>query len=185
VSGSEISYCELDCDICSCQAYKPERVVGQDNWTSTGAALTLNLLGSEETYDYCVSADQLRLSAKGLYFEFERVETYGRPRRCSERDASECILGTGCVLETAGCAGDAPDECTPADFDLVPGCGFVDGPLRCGGVQLSCENRAELYCNDGCATMTDGSCTGTPASCSGHTVEECESTFGCWLEPAE
>jgi hypothetical protein len=57
------------------------------------------------------------------------------------------------------------DGCSLGDFGVVPGCDFVDGPMRCAGEPLACETREQADCDDGCEWTAADLCIGGEVAC--------------------
>lgn len=220
------SNCGLDCDICSCDSTIGARTSGERLWDWTEEALSLNIGGQgTEEFAYCMTGNELELSTPGLYLVYGRINKLAKPTPCSSRTPETCLIGdpntcqvgaclgevactyagdetaclatVGCAWDANGCSGNAQSICHPADYGVVPGCGFT---TRCQGEPLACEDRIGAGCKDGCilaeckggsvlcenfsvsacpppcAVGPDDSCTGPAFDCSALTQYACQST---------
>jgi hypothetical protein len=212
-SWSGVSNCELDCDICSCDASLPQNDEPYGEWTHTSSILELSLWGTPGEFDYCVEGEQLQLSSEGAYLVFDRVYEAASPTACAGLTPDACMLEENCFLGACGgvdgCATAAdteedcllfegctwdPERCTDegqspcglGDFGTVPGCELTDEPpLVCTGTPTACDTYDGTSCDTipGCV-WSDESCAGTPHRCSSYSPENCETIPGCQLTPA-
>lgn len=189
-SWTGVSNCELACNVCTCDSSTGTRHSADGMWTRTEQALSLNLFGDGSVdYAYCMTDNELELSAPGAYLVYARINKLAKPVPCSARSAAECVtsetdtctLGgcvgdascaaagneeaclasTGCLWDDAACSGTAPAECQLADYGVVPGCGLKS---ECRGTPEPCEDRP-LSCRAGCTTLLDEHCSGGPLKC--------------------
>jgi hypothetical protein len=193
-----VSGCSVDCDICRCDS-QVSGWSGDGDWLRTETTLTLTFWGDSTTYDYCISGNRMTLSAPGIFLSFERTYTFGVPVLCSERTSEECPVGAGCVpgaceggldcprqtseggcltiqgctWNSSACSGTAPPACELGDYGVVPGCDFIDRPVRCTGTVPECDGRPSETCLDG-----DGCEADDRNICSGGTFD-CEEFIAC------
>jgi hypothetical protein len=190
---SGVTNCELDCDICTCDSGFNENDEPSGEWARTSSTLELAPWGTPTTFEYCVEAEQLKLSAGGAYMVFDRVYTLSAPTPCAERTPETCMLGEFCSLGGCGggdgcetvsteedcltyetctwdpnrCAGQDQYTCGLADFGTVPGCEFVDEARACTGQPTACATLDVASCETipGCELETGGRCTGPSLAC--------------------
>jgi hypothetical protein len=195
--GSEawtgVSNCHVACDTCFCDTTTGAAHTAQGMWTRTEQSLRLDLIGDgAEDYAYCMSGDELQLSAPGVRLVYARFNQLAKPVPCSSRSAAECVaseadtctLGAcvgdascsaapseetclaagGCAWDDATCSGKAPADCKLADYGVVPGCGLTS---ECRGTPEPCADRVGS-CRAGCNTRIEGHCSGGPLKCASY-----------------
>jgi hypothetical protein len=200
--------CALDCDICACRGSNAERINESMSWSRTTTTLSLELWNGPGTFDYCITDDLLELATPGAHMVFERVNTFSQPVPCTERTLEQCLLGRGCRVGTclgegcetrtsestcltmqgcswdaSVCAGTGQRGCQLGDFGVVPGCDFVDRPLRCVGTPDTCDVQTDVTCGEvaGCELSDVGRCTGGSVDCAtliACPVEDCSLSVG-------
>jgi hypothetical protein len=142
-------------------------------WTTTATTLTVG----NYSFDYCVQGGLLTVrDATGLMATLEPAHESGTPTPCSQRSASDCAAGSGCTWSTNVCTGTAPATCGLADYDVVPGCQFLDGTATCVGMRKQCSQMTTAECANTPACGPPG-CVGGPLDCT--KFQYCWNVVGC------
>jgi hypothetical protein len=177
---------------CACDASVIATNAISGTWTRSMTALGITSADGKSVYafDYCVDGSMMTLrDSFGNFITLEPAYVAGTPAACEGRSADQCALSTGCELgacvgtadcQSAAsegdctnrqgctwspqtCTGMAPATCSLGDYDLVPGCNFVNGTAQCVGTPAPCAGRGNCGTAPGCGAAA---CLGGTFDCS-------------------
>lgn len=196
-----VGTCSANCDICSCNILREGSFEG--TWERSDTTLDLSYVGFD--HEYCVEGNQMRLrNEDGLVLVMQRVFPFSDPTPCEERSVEQCIQGCrvgqclgdadcesassegdctnqqGCEWDAESCTG-SPRDCSLADYDVVPGCEFLDEEPSCAGARVACEEVAIEECDAAPGCGVEGGCVGGTVTCSVLTgaCDFCNNVDGC------
>lgn len=198
--GDDAFWCYRgDCGICSCDYAKADAWLS-GSWISSGSTLTLSSNYAPVTLPYCVQEGSMTILLPSNEVVTLRLSArVGAPTPCEQRSESECLASwdchpgrcvgssgcaiaatesdctnrVGCSWDASQCGGTAPEHCSLGDYDIVPGCAFVDGKWGCAGTPPVCADLDVATCKTEWGCKAGPRCAGGALPCANFGCSSC------------